>query len=113
MYCLSLLVFYHGFKFQKSICNGCHDLLIMCTNISDIALVTVKGVDYHCNIFDIRKSDTINLLENSVLDDIRYLYKMHFKEINIKNKSLQLLFWQFNQSTKNRSKKRFHQWEKL
>ena len=40
----------HGFKFQDSVCNGCHDVTMLCLNISDIAIITVKGVDYRCII---------------------------------------------------------------
>ena len=40
-------------------------------NISDIAIVAVKEVDYRCIIYDIIKSEVIHLLENSVLDDRR------------------------------------------
>ena len=29
----------HGFKYQDSVCNGCHHLLMLCANISDIAIV--------------------------------------------------------------------------
>ena len=32
--------FNHGFKFQDSICNGCHDLTMLCLKISDYY--------YHC-----------------------------------------------------------------
>ena len=39
-------VFNHGFKSQDSICNGYHDLTILCLNISDIAIITVKNIDY-------------------------------------------------------------------
>ena len=47
MYNLSLFKFFnHGFKFQDSICNGCHDLTTLCLNISDIAIITVKGAAY-------------------------------------------------------------------
>ena len=42
-------------------------------NISDIAIVAVKEVDYRCIIYDIIKSEVIHLLENSVLDDRRYI----------------------------------------
>ena len=38
--------FNHGFKYQVSVCNGCHDLLMQSVNISDIAIITGKGVDY-------------------------------------------------------------------
>ena len=52
--------FNHVFGFQDSIYNGCHDLKMLCFNISDIAIITVKGGDYH----DINKSEA-NHSENS------------------------------------------------
>ena len=55
--------FNHGFKFQNYVCNGCHDLTILCLNISDNAIITVKNIDYHCIIHYINKSETINLLK--------------------------------------------------
>ena len=73
MYGLPLLVFNHSFKCQDSVCNGCHDLLTLCVNISNIAIITVKGADYCCIVHCISKSDAINLLENSVLDDQGYI----------------------------------------
>ena len=42
-------------------------------NISDIAIVAVKEVDYCFIIHDIKKSEAINLLENSLLDDHWYI----------------------------------------
>ena len=59
--------FNHGFKFQDSVCNGFHDLTMLCLNISDIAIIKVKGVDCRWNIHDISKSEAIHLLENSGL----------------------------------------------
>ena len=53
----------HGFKFQDSVCNGCHDLTMLCFNISNIAIITVKNVDYHCIIHNISKSEAIHLLK--------------------------------------------------
>ena len=41
-------LFNHGFKFEDSVCNGCHDLAMLCFNISSIAIITVKNVDYRC-----------------------------------------------------------------
>ena len=41
--------FNYGFKFQDSVCNGCHDLVMLCLSISDIAIITIEGVDYHCS----------------------------------------------------------------
>ena len=64
--------FNHGFKFQDHVSNGCHDLTMLSVNISDIAIITVKNVDYRCIILNISKSEAINLLANSVLEDRGY-----------------------------------------
>ena len=65
--------FNHGLKFQDYICNGCQDLTILCVNISDIAVITVKDIDYHCIIHNISESEAINLLEHFVLEDRKYM----------------------------------------
>ena len=64
---------FHRFEFQDSVCNDCHDLTTLCLNISDIAIITVKGVNCHCIIHGITESDAIHLSENSVLDDREYI----------------------------------------
>ena len=66
-------LFNHGFKFQDSVCNGCHGLTILCLNISDIGIITVKDVDYRCIIHSTSKSEAISLLKNSVLEDRGYI----------------------------------------
>ena len=38
--------FNHGFEFQDSVFNGCYDLTILSVNISYIAIITIKNVDY-------------------------------------------------------------------
>ena len=35
-----------GFKFQAYLNNGCHDLLMMSINLSDIAVLNSKGSNY-------------------------------------------------------------------
>ena len=65
--------FNHGLKFQDSVCNVCHDLTMLSVNRSDIAIITVKNVDYYCIIFNISKSKAINLLGKSVLEDSEYI----------------------------------------
>ena len=67
------LSFNNGFKFQDYICNGCHDLIMLSVNISGIAIFTVKNVDYGCIIHNISKSETIDLLKNSVLKNFGYI----------------------------------------
>ena len=91
--------FNHGFKLQDSVCNGCHHLTILCLNISDIAIITIKNVDYHCIIHNISKSEAIKLLEKSVLEDRWYIQKCISKKSVLKL-SLQLSFWQFSQNKK-------------
>ena len=42
---------------------------MLCLNISDITIVTIKNVDYRCIVHKISKSGAINLLESSVPQD--------------------------------------------
>ena len=65
--------FHHGFMFQDFVCTGCHDLTTLCLHISGIAIITVKNIDYHCIIYNIRKSKAINVLKNYVLEDRGYI----------------------------------------
>ena len=51
-----------GFKLQPNVCNRCHDLLMMSMNLSDIAILNIKGSDYCCIISGISKSEAITLL---------------------------------------------------
>ena len=68
---------------------------MLCINIIDIAIITVKGIDYCCIINNITKSDRINSLENSVLDDGGYIkcisiLKIEFTTIFLTIKSNQI-----------------------
>ena len=65
--------FNHGFKFQDYVYNGCLDLIMLSINISDIAIITFKNVDYRCIIHNISKVEAITLLENSVLENRGYV----------------------------------------
>ena len=46
---------------------------MLCLNISDTAITTVKGVDYYCITHDISKSEAIKLLKNYVLQNRGYI----------------------------------------
>ena len=67
------LFFIHGSKLRDSVCNGCHDLTMLFFNRSDVAIITVKDVYYCCLIHKISKSNAIQLLESSMLDNFRYI----------------------------------------
>ena len=45
----------------------CHDLLMISMNLSDIAILNVKGSDYGCIISFISKNEAINLMQNADL----------------------------------------------
>ena len=49
------------FTFQPNFCNGCHDLLMMSMNLSDVAIINIKSSVYHCLITRISKSVVINV----------------------------------------------------
>ena len=40
----------YSFKFQPNVCNRCDDLLMMSLDLSDIAILNIKGSDYRCII---------------------------------------------------------------
>ena len=46
---------------------GHNDLLMMSVNLSDTAILNIKGSDYRCIISLIRKNEAINLMENAYL----------------------------------------------
>ena len=66
-------VFNYVFKFQDYVCNGCHDLTMLSVNIKDIDIIAVKNIDYRCIIYNISKTEAINLLRNSVLPSRAYI----------------------------------------
>ena len=51
-----------GFKCKPNICNRCHALLMMPRNLSDIAILNIKGADYCRIINGISKSEAIKLM---------------------------------------------------
>ena len=76
--------FNHGFKFQDFVCSVCHNLTMLSLSIGDIAIITVKAVDYCRAVHELSKSEAINLLKSLCLIIVD-VYKMHVKEIKIKN----------------------------
>lgn len=46
---------------------------MMNSDIKNIAYITVKGDDYCCIIYGVSKSNAIHLLENYVLNNIRFI----------------------------------------
>ena len=61
-----------GYKFEPYVCNKCHDISMIAYELENIAIVSVKRVDYRCilwNLWNMSRNDAINRLNNSKLDD--------------------------------------------
>ena len=58
-----------GFKFQPHVCNKCHDILMTAYKLKNIAILNVKGVDFRCILLGISEDESVNRLNNSVLED--------------------------------------------
>ena len=58
-----------GYKYEKYVCNGCHDLSMMVYDLDNFMILNIKGVDYGCFVFMMSKNDAIKLLNNSALDN--------------------------------------------
>ena len=41
-----------GFKFEKHVCNKCHDLLRMAYSLKNIAILSTKGATFRCVLMD-------------------------------------------------------------
>ena len=67
---MSLLVFKDvGFKFEKHVCNGCHDLLTMAYSLKNIVILSAKGATFRCDLLGISKNEGLKRLNNSVTSD--------------------------------------------
>ena len=58
-----------GYKFQLYVCNGCHGISVKAYQLKNIAVLNAKGADFRCVLLCISKNDSINRLNNSVLED--------------------------------------------
>ena len=44
-----------GFKSEKHVCNGCHNLLTMTYSLKNRAILSTKGATFRCVLMDISK----------------------------------------------------------
>ena len=58
-----------GFKLEKHLCNGCHDLLMTAYSLKDIAILNAKGTTFRCILMGISKNEGLKRLNNSVTYD--------------------------------------------
>ena len=63
--------------FEPYVFNGCHDVSLMFINRSNVAILSIRGVDY-CFIIDgISKSEAVHLQQNAKLKWIITKYKFY------------------------------------
>ena len=67
-------------KFQQNACNRCHDSLMISMNLSNIAILNIKGSDYRCISSLISKNETTNLMQNADLTEKLDHYKSKHQE---------------------------------
>ena len=58
-----------GFKFEKHVCNKCHDLSTMAHSLKNIATLRAKGNTFRCLLRGISKNEGLKRLNNSVTYD--------------------------------------------
>ena len=62
-----------GFKFEKHVCNGCHDLLTMAYSLKNKAILSAKEATFRCVLVGISKNECLKRLNTSVTYDRRVL----------------------------------------
>ena len=55
-----------GFKLEKHVCNGCHDLLTKAYSLKNIAILNAKGTTFRCILRGVSKNEGLKRLNNSV-----------------------------------------------
>ena len=58
-----------GFKYEKYLCNGFHDLMQKAMSFNNVAIVYVKGNAYRIHFWHMSKNDAINIMNGSNLAD--------------------------------------------
>ena len=67
-----------GFKYEKYLCNGCHDLMQKAMSFNNVAIVYVKGSAYRIHFWYMGKDDAINIMNGSNLVDKWGVLKLFF-----------------------------------
>ena len=48
-----------GFKFEKHVCNGCHNLLTMAHSLKYIAILSAKGATFRCLLKGVSENEAL------------------------------------------------------
>ena len=58
-----------GFKYEKNLCNGCHDLMEKAISFNNVTIAYVKGSAYRIHFWHMSKDDSTNIINGSNLVD--------------------------------------------
>ena len=58
-----------GFKFEKHVCNKCHDLLTMAHYLKNLVILSAKGNTFRCLLRGISDNEGLKRLNYSVTYD--------------------------------------------
>ena len=58
-----------NFKYERYLCNSCHDLMQKTMNFNDVAIVPIKGNDYRIDFWYMSKDDAVSIMNNSNLNE--------------------------------------------
>ena len=58
-----------GFKYEKYLCNCCHDLMQKAMSFNNVAIIYVKGSAYRMHFWYTSKDDAVNIMNGSIFTD--------------------------------------------
>ena len=66
-------IFWIKVKYERYVCNGCHNLMQKDIDFNDFVILSVKGNDYRIHFWYMSKDDAINIMKNSNLNEENWL----------------------------------------
>ena len=56
-------------NYEPYLCSGCYNLMQEAINFNDVAIVSIKGIDYRIHFWYMSKDDAISIMNNSSLNE--------------------------------------------
>ena len=57
-----------GFTFQADVCNGCHEVLMISMNPSNVAILSFNGADHACISNGVSENEAMSWSKNAVIN---------------------------------------------
>ena len=58
-----------NFTFEQYLCDGFHDLMQKAMSFNDVAIVSIKSIDYRIHFWYMSKDNAINIMHSSNLSN--------------------------------------------